>query len=285
MAILKHSGRDANQTGALEIASMNAAVTTRQSGKQNVMETMVAWAIAVIPFLIAIPMAIFGIQHFIHLQFVADFIPGWIPWHTFWACLTGVALIASAVGIIFRTCDRWAAALLGTMILLWVILLHTSRIAANPGNCAEWRGIFQALAMSGCAFALAQSLPSSRSAAANASTGLNQALTVLSEVGGKLAPWFIGISILALGLEHFIFPEVATPQVPLWIPGTTVGNYLTGITLVVLGVGICVPNTRRLSSLSLGILIFLSRAIVHLPVVLNSSRFESDWTKTLVLFR
>src|SRR6185436_19627650 len=103
-------------------------------------------------------MAIFGAQHFIYLQFVADFIPSWIPWRTFWACFTGAALIASAAGIVFRIWDRWAAAALGGMILAWILLLHTSRIAATPRDFGEWRGLFQALAMSGCAFVLFASL-------------------------------------------------------------------------------------------------------------------------------
>jgi hypothetical protein len=37
------------------------------------------------------------------------------------------------------------------------------------------------------------------------------------------------------------------------------------------------------SSTLLGIIIFLSLLVVHAPAVFNSPRFESDWTKTLVL--
>ena len=109
------------------------------------MNGVIAWGAKGARYFIAIPMAIFGVQHFIYLQFVTDFIPAWIPWRTFWACFTGVALIAAAVGILFQIWDRWAATLLGTMIFLWVLLLHTSRLAARPDDFGEWRGIFQAL--------------------------------------------------------------------------------------------------------------------------------------------
>jgi uncharacterized membrane protein len=85
------------------------------------MNFLVAWGAKAAPYFIAVPMAIFGVQHFVYLQFVGAFIPAWIPWRTFWACFTGAALIAAAVGIWFRIWDRWAAALLGTMIFLWVI--------------------------------------------------------------------------------------------------------------------------------------------------------------------
>jgi uncharacterized membrane protein len=106
-------------------------------------EHFIASSAKVGPYFIAIPMAIYGVQHFIYLQFVADFIPAWIPGHRFWACFTGVALIAAAVGIVLKQWDRLAATLLGSMIFLWVILLHTSRLAAKPHDQAEWRGIFR----------------------------------------------------------------------------------------------------------------------------------------------
>jgi hypothetical protein len=113
------------------------------------METLVGWSVKAAPFFIAIPMAIFGVQHFIYLRFVADFIPAWIPWRTFWACFTGFALFAAAVGIAFKIWDRWAATLLGTMSFLWGLLLHTSRIAHIPDDF-ENGAAFSPL-MSGCA--------------------------------------------------------------------------------------------------------------------------------------
>jgi len=228
-------------------------------------------------------MAVFGVQHFIYLSFVANFIPAWIPFRTFWACFTGIALIAAAIGIIFRIWKRVAATLLGTMILLWVLLLHTSRIAAQPTDFGEWRGIFQALAMSGCAFALAASVRRNPRAPAAPPNRFVRSLNLLSEAGGKWAPYFVGVGIAALGLEHFIFVEVSAPQVPVWIPGTVLGNYLSGAALIACGLGLFFPKARRHAALGLALMVFTSMLVFHLPVVLRAPRFESDWTKTLVL--
>jgi len=230
---------------------------------QNLREALIEWGSEAAPFFIAIPMGIFGVQHFIYLDFVAHFIPEWIPWRGVWACFTGAALIAAASGIILKLWGRWAATLLGIMIFLWVVLLHTSRIAAQPAEFAEWRGIFQALAMSGCAFVLAGNAGSARSL--------------------KAAPFFIGIAMMGLGLEHFIFAKVTAPQLPVWIPGTELGNYLAGALLIACGAGIFWTRTRRNSAFLLAILVFSSMAVFHLPVALRSSRFESDWTKTFVI--
>jgi hypothetical protein len=50
---------------------------------------------------------------------------------------------------------RLAAMLLGTMFLLWVLVLHIPRVAGSPRNGDEVTSLFVALAMSGIAFALA----------------------------------------------------------------------------------------------------------------------------------
>ncbi len=246
------------------------------------MEKIIQWGSSFAPFLIASPMAIFGFQHFIYLGFVAGFIPEWIPWRTFWACFTGIALIASALSITIRIWDRWAATLLGSMIFLWVVMLHTSRIWVQPTDFDEWRGIFQALTMSGCAFALAQSIAMRRRGAGELKAQEHPLMGVY-KVGSTLAPYFVGGGMAALGVEHFIFPSVTAPQVPVWLPGTILGNYLIGLVLFALGVAICLQRTRRQASMILGVVIFLSMLIFHLPVVLQSARFESDWTKTLVM--
>ncbi|HTI71849.1 MAG TPA: hypothetical protein VMF06_17870 [Candidatus Limnocylindria bacterium] len=239
------------------------------------MDKLITWGAIAAPYFIAIPIAIFGAQHFIYLQFVADFIPAWIPWRTFWACFTGVALMSAAVGIVFRLWNRQAATWLGTMIFLWVVLLHTSRIAAKPTDFGEWRGIFQALSMSGCAFALAGFLRQQRQP-----QDVRESVPALD---GRLAPWFIGVAMTALGAEHYIFATDANAQVPLWLPANAPSNYLCGTVLILLGVGICIPRTRRNASALLGLAILLSMLFVHLPIALRSTHFESDWTKTFMM--
>jgi uncharacterized membrane protein YphA (DoxX/SURF4 family) len=57
-----------------------------------------------------------------------------------------------------RRTARLAAALLGAIIFIWVIVLHLPRaVAAESAN--EWTSVFQALAMSGIAFILAATFP------------------------------------------------------------------------------------------------------------------------------
>jgi uncharacterized membrane protein len=115
-------------------------------------------------FLFAISMVVFGVDHFLFLRFVSSLVPPWIPWHLFWASFTGAAFIAAGVGIATKWMGRWGAALIGTMFLLWFLLLHAPRvlglstIAAAPHNPNEWSSAFIALGICGgswiCAWAL-----------------------------------------------------------------------------------------------------------------------------------
>jgi hypothetical protein len=105
----------------------------------------------------SITMIIFGVDHFLYVQFVAALVPAWIPGHVFWTYFAGVALISSGIAIITKIQLKLVATLLGIMIFLCFILLHIPRAIADPfgdkGN--EVTSVFQALAFSGIAFIVA----------------------------------------------------------------------------------------------------------------------------------
>jgi uncharacterized membrane protein YphA (DoxX/SURF4 family) len=105
----------------------------------------------------AVPMIVFGIDHFLYTDGVSGLIPGWIPAPVFWTYFTGVALIASGVSIIFEVQVKLLATLLGIMIFIWFVVLHVPKAIEAPdvnnGNAVT--SAFQALAFSGIAFVLA----------------------------------------------------------------------------------------------------------------------------------
>ncbi|MEP7319449.1 MAG: hypothetical protein ABI921_11935 [Panacibacter sp.] len=104
-----------------------------------------------------ITMISFGIDHFFYTEFVTTLVPAWFPDHNFWTYFAGVTLIGSGVAIILNIRRKTIAILLGTMIFLWLILLHIPRAVADPfgsqGN--EVTSVFEALAFSGIAFLIA----------------------------------------------------------------------------------------------------------------------------------
>jgi hypothetical protein len=109
-------------------------------------------------FLFALPLLVFGIQHFMYARYVATLVPSWIPGHLFWAYFVGAAFVATTLSIATQIKARLSAIWLGIMFLLWVLVLHLPRVAAAPHNGDEWTSAFVALAMGGGAFLVAGTL-------------------------------------------------------------------------------------------------------------------------------
>lgn len=127
----------------------NLPRATRQ--RENVLGKMTITG----PYLFAMSLVVFGSIHFYVARIIASLIPAWIPGSLFWTYLTGTALIVSGISIAIQKLDRWAGFLLGVMFLLWVILLHSPRVAADLHNLDEWSSAFIALGMCGGSWIIA----------------------------------------------------------------------------------------------------------------------------------
>ena len=99
----------------------------------------------------------FSIDHFVYARQAAGYVPSWISNPVFWLYLTGAALFCSGVAIVLNIQPRLSAGLLGTMIFIWVIILHIPKSMAAPlaVNGGEVTSAFLALAYSGIAFVIA----------------------------------------------------------------------------------------------------------------------------------
>jgi hypothetical protein len=107
--------------------------------------------------LFAIPIISFGILHFQLTKQASTLVPSWIPGPMFWTYLAGAALLGSGFAIIFKIKPRLIAALLGTIIFIWFVILHIPRVIVSPvaDREGEVTSAFLALAYSGIAFVIA----------------------------------------------------------------------------------------------------------------------------------
>ena len=113
-----------------------------------------------IPFgsiLFAIPIISFGILHFLVTKEASTLVPSWIPGPIFWTIAGGVGLLGSGIAIILKVRPGLFAAMLGTMIFIWFVILHIPRVvvAASADMGGEVISAFLALAYSGIAFVIA----------------------------------------------------------------------------------------------------------------------------------
>jgi uncharacterized membrane protein len=213
----------------------------------------------------AIPMAVFGSEHFTATANIATLVPRWIPAHTFWVYLVGVAFLCAAVSIAVLVQARLAAALVGMTLLTFVLVMDMPGVVANPGNRFFWALALRQLAFSGGAFAFAMS-PWSSLPRQPSTAWLSGALAAIPR-------FFVGIPSLFYGVEHLLHPAYV-PGIPLqkltpdWIPGRIFLSYFVGVILILAGVCLLVNKKTRMAATFLGLTILLTVLWICLPMLL-----------------
>jgi uncharacterized membrane protein len=213
----------------------------------------------------AIPLAVFGSEHFTATAGIATLVPRWIPAHTFWVYLVGLAFLCAALSIVVLVQARLAAALVGMTLLIFVFVMDTPVVLAQPGNRFFWALALRQLAFSGGAFAFAMS---------PWSTWPRQPSPAQPIAARTAFPrFFVGIPSLFYGVEHLLYPAYA-PGVPLqkltpeWIPGRIFLSYFVGVILILAGVCLLVNKKTRMAATFLGLTILLTVLWIYLPMLL-----------------
>lgn len=217
----------------------------------------------------AIPMAVFGSEHFTATAAIAALVPRWIPGATFWVYLIGAAFICAAVSIAVLVKARLAAALVGMTFLIFVLVMDLPGTLANPHNRFFLALALRQLAFSGGAFAFAMSPWSTRPRQPSRAQ-LKNALSAIPR-------FFVGIPSLFYGVEHLLHPEYV-PGIPLqkltpqWIPGRIVLSYFVGVILILAGVCLLLNKKTRMAATILGLTILLTVLWIYLPMLIASPK-------------
>lgn len=109
-------------------------------------------------FLLALPMAMFGVIHFMAADNMAGMVP--LPGGAIWVYITGVALIAAAVSIIIQKKARLAATLLAILLLIFVFTIHLpGALAGGDGGQMSMMSLLKDFAIAGGALIYAGTQP------------------------------------------------------------------------------------------------------------------------------
>jgi uncharacterized membrane protein len=208
----------------------------------------------------AIPLAVFGALHLFGAQFVIGLVPRYMPWRLFWVYFVGCALIAASLSIATRIAVRWSGLLFGIMMFLFVAMIHLPGALANPHDRIIWTIVFREMSFGGAGWILA----------GNAMDGWRgQGKSALIAVGSI----FVAIAALLFGIEHFLYPTglpgvPLQKQMPTWIPGRALIDYVTGAALLVAAGSILMTRKTRIVATFLGGWILLLVLVIYGPVLI-----------------
>ncbi len=222
------------------------------------------------PVFIAIPMVVFGLDHYFFPAQIGRIIPSWIPAHAFWVYFVGTCLILGGLSIVFRKYAGLSAGLFGIMLLCFEALMNIPGVVALPHSRIIWSLSVREFAFSWGA--------------------LSFAAMHTQEWRTKGTHWLISVARIVLGIAliffaaaYFLHPELL-PGVPLaqltpnFIPAHLLWGYLTTVVYGVAGVCLLTDRKAHLAATGAGVFVFFAVIFFCGPYMLQ---FPSDIGKGL----
>lgn len=210
----------------------------------------------------AVPLAVFGAEHFAAAQGISQMVPSYIPWHLFWAYFFGLALMAASLSIAIKVLVRWSGLLFGIMMFLFNFMLTVPAIVTEHYNRITWVLMCREPSFGCGAWALAAS------AVPGWGPRVKKAFLIIARV-------VIGGTAVFYGVQHFLHPA-NVPGVPLeklmpaWIPAHMLISILTGAMLLAAGVLILLAKSPRMAAGYLGAWIVLLVLVIYGPILIVS---------------
>ena len=210
---------------------------------------------------VAVPLAVFGALHLSGPRIVMPLVPGYMPWRMFWVYGIGCALIAAGLSIAIGIAVRWSGLLFGIMMFLFVATIHLPGALARPDRIV-WTIVFREMSFGGGGWLLA-------GLAVDAARGSRNSTLIAA---GRV---FVTMALIVFGVEHYLYP-LGLPGVPLakqmpeWIPGRAVVDYVTGSGLLVSAGSVLFTWNTRTVAACVGGWLLLMVLVIYGPVLVGA---------------
>lgn len=218
--------------------------------------------------LFGLAMVLSGFQYLFHAR-TAGPAPGppWMAETGALAVLIGAGFVVAGVCIGLKIWARLAAALLGAVLLLRVLLVYAPRLFEHLHDPGPWTSGFELLALSAITLVLAGELevPGAR---------LWEGLIV-----GRL---LFAAALAVFGIQHFLYAKFIATLIPRWIPGHLFWAYFVGAAFFAAAVSIATKIQGHLAAASLGLMFLLWVAVLHVPRVAAAVHEGNEWTSAFM---
>ncbi len=182
------------------------------------------------------------------------------------AYVSGVVLIVAAIAIILKRYGRSAALLISALIFFFSVLRHL------PNFMNDWANAYKAIALVGGSLIIAASFPFQDPAKKSEFRENERSKEVLITTGSI----FLAAFFVACGYAHFKFVDFIESFIPSYIPFHVFWAYFCGICLFAGGIGLMIPQTRKLAAFLSGFMVLGWFLLLHIPRFITNTNDAGD---------
>lgn len=168
-------------------------------------------------------------------------------------------MIAAGISLIVNRLARLASLLLGVMLLVFMLLLH-SQTLINDSSVMHWTRALQDAAIAMAAFMLAKLL-----------TERQPEKSVWSKIAG-FCPFLFAVLLIVFGIEQFLNLDFLTAKAPVYLPGRIIFVYFTGALMCAVGASVLISKKARGLTIALGAWMMLLNLFNYAPALVSNSR-------------
>jgi uncharacterized membrane protein YphA (DoxX/SURF4 family) len=99
--------------------------------------------------LFAIPFALFGINHFLMLDYYLGMLTSFIPLGPYTIILTGIMLIAASISIITKILVKFSTLLLAFLLFMFIITIHIPHLISDADKTITIIGLLKDISLLG----------------------------------------------------------------------------------------------------------------------------------------
>ena len=191
--------------------------------------------------------------------------PKWVPGRQTLAYASAVLMLACGIGLLSRRTEARAARVLLYYWAFAIFLVEVPVVVEHPLNEIAWQGLAHLTMLLTAAWVLF--------------TADHRAV--------RIARLLFGLTLIPIGLAHFVYVELTAPIVPAWLPYHTFWAYFTGAAQLAAAAGVLLGIYARLAAGLEAVLLAAFTFLVWPPLMLAApskaglwSEFTMSWAMT-----
>jgi len=99
--------------------------------------------------LFAIPFALFGVNHFLMLDYYLGMLTSFVPLGAYTIILTGIMLIAASISIITKILVKFSTLLLAFLLFIFIITIHIPHLISDADKTITIIGLLKDISLLG----------------------------------------------------------------------------------------------------------------------------------------